>query len=188
MDEFSFMEMRAWDQFKIKSYCICDWCESGEIGSRRSSRIPLCNHSGGNLLRQSCQISMMELLCKNSQQPKHVDCFCKGAPPQTSDWILNVHLNRGIINVGCRWNVSAWNSRVQAGVQGSSWDSHYKKSYWWYGNPVCGDLTGRNWIEKDQDHVPPRPVWGKRGEGAVRFCVCMECLWMIGLMVVMLMS
>ena len=30
-----------------------------------------------------------------------------------------------------------------------------------------GDLTGINQIEKDQACVPPRPVWGKRGEGAV---------------------
>ena len=50
---------------------------------------------------------------------------------------------------------------------------HYKKSYfWWSENPTCGDPTGSNWIEKDQDHVPPRPVWGKRGEGAVRFSLC----------------
>ena len=39
-----------WNRFKIKSYCICDWCELGEIGGGRSSKIPLCNHSGGNLL------------------------------------------------------------------------------------------------------------------------------------------
>ena len=30
-----------------------------------------------------------------------------------------------------------------------------------------GDLTGINQTEKDQACVPPRPVWGKRGEGAV---------------------
>ena len=30
--------MRTWGQYKITSYCICVWCESGEIGERRSSR------------------------------------------------------------------------------------------------------------------------------------------------------
>ena len=51
--------------------------------------------------------------------------------------------------------------------------SNYKKSYfWWYVNPACGDSTGSKWIEKDQACVSPRPVWGKRGEGAVWFSVC----------------
>ena len=65
--------------------------------------------------------------------------------------------------------------------------SNYKKSYfWWYVNPACGDSTGSKWIEKDQACVSPRPVWGKRGEGAVWFSVCGAPLD-IGLMVVMLM-
>ena len=42
-------------------------------------------------------------------------------------------------------------------------------------------------IENDHDRVSPRPLWGKREEGAVRFSV-LEHLWMIGLMVVMLIS
>ena len=33
--------------------------------------------------------------------------------------------------------------------------SNYKKSYFWrYGNLACGDSTGSNRIEKDQDLVP----------------------------------
>ena len=51
--------------------------------------------------------------------------------------------------------------------------SNCKKSYfWWYGNPACVDSTGSNRIEKDQARVSPRPVSGKRGEGAVWFSVC----------------
>ena len=42
-------------------------------------------------------------------------------------------------------------------------------------------------IEKDHDRVSPRPLRGKREEGTVRFSV-LEHLWMIGLMVVMLIS
>ena len=30
--------MRTWDQSKISHSCICVWCESGELGRRRSSR------------------------------------------------------------------------------------------------------------------------------------------------------
>ena len=40
MDEFSWKEMRTWDQSKILSYCFCVWCESRELGSRGSSRLP----------------------------------------------------------------------------------------------------------------------------------------------------
>ena len=109
VDEFSFKEMRMWDWFKITFYCICDWCESGETRSRRSSRFPCVTAVVENLLRQSCKTSMTELLCENSQWPKHVDFFCKRAPPQTSDWILNADPIRGAVNVGCGWNVSAWN-------------------------------------------------------------------------------
>ena len=40
MVEFSFKEMRMWDQSKISSYCFCVWCESRELGGRGSSRFP----------------------------------------------------------------------------------------------------------------------------------------------------
>ena len=93
------------------------------IRKQEEFKIPLCNHRGGNLLRQSCQISTTELLYENSQQPKYVNCFCKGAPPQAPDRILNADTTRGVINVKYGWNVSAWNLRPQAGVQGSGWDS-----------------------------------------------------------------
>ena len=38
----------------ITSHSIYDWCESGELGGRRT-----------------------ELFCENNQWPKHVDGFCK---------------------------------------------------------------------------------------------------------------
>ena len=40
VDEFSFKEMRTWGQYKISSCCICVWCESREIGGRKSPRFP----------------------------------------------------------------------------------------------------------------------------------------------------
>ena len=39
-DELSFKEMRMWGQSKILSCCICDWCESREMGGRESQRLP----------------------------------------------------------------------------------------------------------------------------------------------------
>ena len=56
---------------------------------------------------------------------------------------------------------------------------NYKKSYfWWFGNPACGDSTGSNRIEKDQVRLSPRFVWGKRGEGLVRFSVWSAFSWL----------
>ena len=79
------------------------------------------------------------------------------------NWILNKDLTRGVVNVGCGWNLSAWNSWLQAGVLGSGWDSiKLSETFWWYGNPTCSDSIGSNQIEKDQAHVSRRPVWEKR--------------------------
>ena len=108
VDEFSFKEMKTWGQFKFISYCIClVWIRRTR---RQEFKIPLCNSSGGNLLRHSCQISTTEVLCVKSQQPKQVDCFRKKTPPQTSDQILNADPTKGSAKVGCGWNASAWNS------------------------------------------------------------------------------
>ena len=56
----------------------------------------LCNPSDGNLLCQSSRTPTTELPCKNSQRAKHIDCFRKRVPPQTSDWILNAGPTRGV--------------------------------------------------------------------------------------------
>ena len=150
-------------------------------------KISLCNPSGGNL-RQSCQISLTELLCKNSQRPKHFNCFHKRAPSQTSDRILNADPTRGVANVGCGWNVSAWNSWLQAGVQGSGWDSFKIR------NLTSGDmgillvviLLGVTRLKKIRlvFLLDLFEGWGEKG-----LCdlVYVESLWMTGLMVVILM-
>ena len=162
MDEFSFKDMRTRDRSKIKSYCIGAWFESGELWGRRSSRFPCVT------LRHSCQTSTTEFFCQNSQRPKHVDCFRKKPPPQTSDRILYADPTRGVVNVECGWNVSAWNLWLV-----------YKKSYfWWNGNPTCGDSTGINRTGKDQARVSPGSVWGKRGEGTVWFSVWSAFGWL----------
>ena len=75
---------------------------------RQGFKILLCNPGDKNLLRLSCQTSTMELLCKNSWQPKHVDCFRKKAPPQTFNWVLNADPTRGAANVRYEWNAKAW--------------------------------------------------------------------------------
>ena len=64
----------------------------------------------------------------------------------------------------------------------SNYKSNSRKSYfWWFGNPTCGDSSGSNSTEKDQDHVSPMLIWGNGGEGVVWFSVFVERLYMIGL-------
>ena len=66
--------------------------------------------------------------------------------------------------------------------------SNYKKSYFWsYGNPTCGDLTGSTRLKKIR-LVYLQDLFERRWEKGQCDSVCVECLWMIGLMVVMLMS
>ena len=101
MDEFSFKEMRMWDQSKFTSYCIFVCCESGELGGRRSSRFPCVIPVVETSSDKSWQTLTTELLWDNSQRPKHVDCFFKKAPSQAFDWVSNADPTRGAANVGC---------------------------------------------------------------------------------------
>ena len=68
------------------------------------------------------------------------------------------------------------------------WLNYNKSCFWWFGNLACGEPTGSNRIEKDQGRVSARLVWGKTGENGQCDLVRAECLQMIRLMVVMLMS
>ena len=106
VDEFSFEEMRTWGQSKFTSYYINVWCESEELGGRRSLRfscvIPVVDTSLDRVAKH-------QLLCINSQQPKQF--FHKKTPPQTSDWISNADPTRGASKVGCGLNANAWNLR-----------------------------------------------------------------------------
>ena len=96
MNEFSFREIRTGvnPSLYLIAFEFGVNQENWEAGGVQDSFVPLCNFSGGNL-RQSCQTSTKELLCINSQEPKHNDCFGKkNPPPQTSDQILNVDPTR----------------------------------------------------------------------------------------------
>ena len=145
---------------------------------RQGFKILLCNPSDKNLLRLSCQTSTMELLCKDSWQPKHVDCLSKKAPPQTFNWVLNADPTRGAANVRYEWNAKAWNLWLYAGVQGSGWSSM---------NPASGDSTGSIGLKKIR-LVYLLDLSEGRGEIGQCNLVWVEHLWMNGLMVVMLMS
>ena len=65
VDEFSFKEMRTWGQSKITSYCICVWCESGELKGKRSSGLP-CVTTVGKTSYDRVAKHQPELLCENS--------------------------------------------------------------------------------------------------------------------------
>ena len=58
---------------------------------------------------ESCQTSMMELFCRNSQRPYYVDYFRKKTPPQMFDWISNVPPIGCAVNVECEQTASACN-------------------------------------------------------------------------------
>ena len=156
---------------------------------RQEFKIPLCNPSGGNLLRQSCQTSTTDLLCENSQQPKHVDCFRKRAPPDTSDRILNADPTRGVVNVGCGWDVSAWNRGRWLVYRGSGRD------YQAVGNFTPDDMgillvliwLGVTELKKIRIVYLP-DLLEERGEKGQFDLVCVERPWIIGLMVVSMMS
>ena len=145
-------------------------------------KIPLCNPSGGKLLRQSCQTSAMELLCENSQRPKHVDCFRKKAPLQTSDWILNAE---------SKWVECKCMEFVAAGLCARKWLRLYQTTR----NATSGDIGIRLvviWLgvadlEKIR-LVYLLDLFEARGEKEQCNLVCLEHLWVIGLMVVILMS
>ena len=65
--------------------------------------------------------------------------------------------------------------------------SNYKKSYfWYYWNSACGDLTGSTGLKKIRLLYLLDLLEG-RGEKGQFDLVCVECLWMIGPMAVMLM-
>ena len=120
---------------------------------------------------------------------KHNDYFCKRAPPQTSNWILNVDLTRGVVNVGCGWNASAWNLWSQTGVQGNGWDSQTIR------NLNSGDMgillvviqLGVTGSKKIRLLYLLDLLEGRVEKGQCDL-VCVECLWVVGLIMVMLMS
>ena len=119
-------------------FCFCVWCRSRELGGWMSRRFPcvtpVIESFSSDLLQarsywtesllESCQISTMELFRKNSQQPKDVNCFCKKAPFADVQPDSKCTSNfKGAVNVGCSWTARAWNLYLQAGAQGSNWDS-----------------------------------------------------------------
>ena len=69
----------------------------------------------------------MEFLCENSQRPKHVDCFCKKALLQTSDWILNVE---------SKWVECKCMEFVAAGLCARKWLRLYQTTR----NATSGDI------------------------------------------------
>ena len=90
---------------------------------------------------------------------QNVDCFCKIAPLQTSNGILNADLTRGVVNVGCGVNVFAWNSCC-AGKWLRLYKTIRKSYFWWYSTCVDSieNQIESNQIEKDLAYIPPRPV------------------------------
>ena len=135
-------------------------CESRELGGRKSSRLPCVTpvvkiSSGRVTFRIPSKINNEAPLRKQSTE--HVDCSRKKdaakklhrrPPTRFQIWIpLEVLLicREGRLQVHgigrCR---PVYKEVVEV-------RSNYKKSsFWWFGNPACGDSTGSNWIEKNK--------------------------------------
>ena len=62
-----------------------------------------------------------------------------------------------------------------------------KSYFWWYGNPACGDLTGSSGLKRIR-LVYVLDLFEGRTEKEQCDLVCVESLWTIELMVVMLIS
>ena len=77
VDEFSLKEMRMWDQSNITSHCICFWCQSGELGGRRSSRFPCVTPVVETSYNRTDKHQQQSSSAKTANDLKHIDCFCK---------------------------------------------------------------------------------------------------------------
>ena len=102
------------ESVQILSYCICVWCESGELGGRRSLRFPCVTpvvetfSSDRISFRTPSNISntaplrkqLMALTCRMLPQKSPTTDF-RPDFKCGSDW--------GAVNVGCGWTASAWN-------------------------------------------------------------------------------
>ena len=140
------------------------------IKRQEEFKIPLCKSSGGNL-RRSYQTSTRELLCVSRQRPKHVDCFRKKSTTHVpSDFkCASDHWC-------CEWVECNCMEFVAVGWCRRKWLRLYQTIR----NLTSGDMVIHLWwfnreyrIEKDQAHVSPRPVWGKRERGQCDLvCVC----------------
>ena len=151
LDEFSFKEMRTWDQSKISSCCLCVWCNSRALIGRGSPRSPapiffiiqviffIPNNNGGKLLHRP-------------------------STTYKSYWAES-HLHGGNISPACFHGYLAitgdWPVYL---VDKLSWVS-YKGLFDRVAYGILSNINGGG-------ATPRRYV---------------ECLWMIGLMVVMLM-
>ena len=126
--------------------------------------MPLCNSGAGNLLRQNCQTSTMKLLCINSQQPKHVDCFCKKS--STTD--LRSDFKCGSAQRGCKSGV--WVKCKCLNFVAVGWCRRKElRLYQTITNLTTGDMgipLVVIWLGV--------PDWGRSGSciGAVWFSVC----------------
>ena len=104
VDEFSLKEMRTWDQSKISSSCICVWCESGELGCRRNSRLPCVNPMVKIFSSDRVTFRILSNINNKAplqKQPTALTSRMLLQKSSTTDHIPNPDLTGGAVNVGC---------------------------------------------------------------------------------------
>ena len=161
MDEFSFKEMKTWGQFKFISYCIClVWIRRTR---RQEFKIPLCNSSGGNLLRQLPNINDGGPLRKQ--------------PTSQTSWLFPQ--KNSTTDVRSDFKCRSDQRFCKSGMWVKCKCMEFVTVSWWRRKWLRLYQTKRNLASGDmgiplvvirlgvQALVSPRPVWEKRGEGTV---------------------
>ena len=115
----------------------------------------------------------------------HLDCFHKKLHHRPR----NTDPTRGVVNVGWGWNASALESCPQTGVKGSLrfYQAIRNLTFGDMGIPLVVIRLGVIGLKKTK-LVYLLALFEGRGEKVCCDLVCVECLWMIGVMAVMLMS
>ena len=111
-------------------------------------KVPLCNSSGGNLLRQSCQTSTTKLLYMNSQRPKQVDCFSEKNSTTDLPPDFKCRFNRKC----CVWVECKFIEFMAIGWCRTKWLRLYQTIR----NPTSGDRGIQAWqgMASDRTHMP----------------------------------
>ena len=187
-NEFFLKEIRTWDQSKFSSSSFFIWCKSNKLWGRE--------RGGGS--RFPCVKAMLETFSTGRvafKTPRNINhrVSLRKQPTALTRWLFpqktstadfrenskpgsDYRCYRCRVWVDCNCKLHGIRSRRLVYKEVVEARPNYKKSYlWWFGNPAYGDSTESKRIEKDEDRVSPRLVWGK-GEKEQCDLVCVARL------------
>ena len=88
-------------------------CLTPVVESFSSDLLQAITSYWGEIYLEPCQISTMQLFCKNSQQLQDINYIWKKAPSKMFNWVLNTPLIEKVLYIGCYL-------QPVAGTQGST--------------------------------------------------------------------